>query len=246
MKTVQKWKIGDCLDLLPEIPDKSIDLILTDLPYGVTRNKWDTPIDLLSLWNQYNRIIKDRGTIVLTATQPFSTNLINSNFKLFRYEIIWDKKHPKGFLNANRRPLTVHESILVFYKKLGTYNPQKTKGRYRNKRIGKTNNGCYGEYNPIDNFNDEYYPTSILTISSADQHNKVNSTQKPLKLFEYLIKTYTNEGDWVHDSCLGSGTTLEACMNTNRNCIGFEIDPKHENHYFERLKRTNHKLDSFD
>jgi len=210
---------GMCL-----IDDKSVDLILCDLPYQITSNKWDIIIPFDKLWEQYERIIKDKGAIVLTANQPFTTALINSNIKLFKYDLIWDKKHPKGFLNAKKRPLRRHEDILIFCNGTPPYYPQMRKGKYRNKKCGGTNNGCYGEFSPKDNYNDEYYPTSIIEISSANQRNKIHSTQKPVELFEYLIKTYSNEGDLILDNCMGSFTTAVASINTNRNYIGFEMD----------------------
>ena len=215
---------GDCLEVMKQIPDGSIDMILCDLPYGTTRCKWDTIIPFKPLWEQYERIIRGNGAIVLTASQPFTTDLINSNRKLFRYDLIWDKKHPKGFLNAKKRPLRRHEDILLFCKGIENYNPIMRKGIYRNKKCGGTNNGCYGDFTPTDNYNDEYYPTSVIEISSANQANKVHPTQKPVALFEYLIKTYTNEGETVFDNCMGSGTTGVACVNTRRNFIGIELD----------------------
>ena len=220
---------GDCLELMKDIPDGSVDMILCDLPYGTTRNKWDSIIPLEPLWEQYERIIKDRGMICLTASEPFTSQLISSNYKLFKYDLIWDKKSTTGFLNAKRRPLRRHEQVLCFYKKLPIYNPimeirgkPRNKGSY-NKRKGN-GDSCYGKFENIESFNNTYYPTSILEFSNANQKDKLHPTQKPVALFEYLIKTYTNEGETVLDNCMGSGTTGVACKNLNRNFIGIELD----------------------
>jgi len=233
---------GDCLELMKDIPDKSIDAIIADLPYGITRAKWDIILDLDLLWKQYERIIKDNGAIVLFGSQPFTTTLINSNRKLFRYDLVWDKKMKVGMMNCKRMPLRQHEDIVVFYKKQPTYNPQMTKGKMRNKKIAPTKDfEVYGQITPIDNFNDDYYPSSILEFSNANQKAKSHPTQKPVALLEYLIKTYTNEGDLVLDNTMGSGTTGVACINTNRNFIGIELDDK----YFEMAKaRINEARDA--
>ncbi len=233
---------GDCLELMKDIPDKSIDAIIADLPYGITKCKWDIILDLDLLWKQYERIIKDNGAIVLFGSQPFTTTLINSNRKLFRYDLVWDKKMKAGIMNCKRMPLRQHEDIVVFYKKQPTYNPQMTKGKMRNKKIAPTKDSeVYGQIKitPIDNFNDDYYPSSILEFSNANQKAKSHPTQKPVALLEYLIKTYTNEGDLVLDNTMGSGTTGVACVNLNRNFIGMELDDK----YFEIAeKRINEAI----
>ena len=232
---------GDCLELMKEIPDKSIDMILCDLPYGTTACKWDILIDFEELWGDYRRIIKNKGAIVLTASQPFTTDLINSGRDLFRYEIIWQKTQKLGFLSANKRPLKGHENICVFYKSQCTYNPQKyrsstrSKGRVRVKTADRYEG--YGKVNAENYIDDGYnYPDSIIKISNwngALFGNTVKATkhptQKPVALFEYLIKTYTNEGDLVLDNCIGSGTTAVACINTGRKFIGIEKDKE----YFE-------------
>lgn len=226
----------DCLIGMQRIPDKSIDMILCDLPYGTTRCKWDVLIPFAPLWKQYERIIKDNGAIVLTGSQPFTTDLINSNRKLFRYEIIWHKTMSTGFLNANKQPLKAHENICIFYKKQPIYNPQKTfkdvpdKGRVRMQtanraaQYGAFNNGTYTD-------DGSRFPNSVLAISNwngalfgnTDNATK-HHTQKPVALFEWLIKTYTNEGMLVLDNCMGEGTTAKACINTGRGYIGFEIN----------------------
>lgn len=216
----------DCLEGMKRIPDKSVDMILCDLPYGTTQNKWDAIIPFEPLWEQYERIIKDNGAMVFTAAQPFTSFLVTSNPKLFRYSLVWDKKNTTGFLNAKRMPLRRHEDVLVFYKKLPVYNPQMvTKGKPRKKGgADRTNRGCYGDYGNTNTFNNTYYPTSILEISNADKTEIVHATQKPIELFEWLINTYSVPGDVVLDNCMGSGTAAIACMMTKRNFIGFELD----------------------
>ena len=220
---------GDCLVEMKRIEDKSIDMILCDLPYGTTRNKWDSVIPLDELWAEYNRIIKDNGAVVLTAAQPFTTTLIASNLRNFKYTLVWDKKMSSGFLNAKKMPLRRHEDVCVFYKKPPKYNPQmEARGKPRKKGgyVGG-NKGCYGDYGDKQTVNNLYYPTSILEFSNANQSNKLHPTQKPVALFEYLIKTYTNEGETVLDNCLGSGTTAVAAINTGRNFIGIEREPEY-------------------
>ena len=210
---------GMCL-----IPDKSINMILCDLPYGVTaKNKWDIIIPFEKLWEQYLRIIKDDSAIVLFSQQPFTTDLINSNRKLFRYSLIWNKERTSGSLNANRMPLRSHEDILLFYKKLPNYNPQMTKGEMMSKGGGGGKSSNYGDAKEIRYTNDLYYPRSILNFKAC--HNmtgKIHPTQKPVELLEYLINTYSNEGEIILDNCMGSGSTAIACINTNRHYIGFE------------------------
>lgn len=235
---------GDCLELMTRIPDKSVDMILCDLPYGTTRNKWDSVIPLDQLWVQYERIIKDNGAIVLTAQTPFDKVLGASNLQLLRYEWIWNKALPTGHLNAKKMPMKLHENILVFYKKLPTYNPQMTSGHKRKVArtvYSKTGNGdsCYGkeERNTLYD-STERYPTSIQIFSNANQISKLHKTQKPVALFEYLIRTYTNEGDVVLDNCLGSGTTAVAAINTNRQFIGIEREPEYVTIANERISHA--------
>ena len=228
---------GDCLEKMKDIPDGSIDMILCDLPYGTTACKWDTIIPFEPLWEQYKRIIKDNGAIVLTASQPFTTVLNNSNLKLYRYEWIWVKNNSTGFQLANKRPLKKHENISIFYKKQPTYNPQGIEIYNKiNKRGGTGDNWSeMSSNNYVQQFTN--YPNSILNFK-YDKH-KVHPTQKPVALFEYLIKTYTKENETVLDNCMGSGTTGVACKNLNRNFIGIELD--HE--YFKIAeKRINENL----
>ena len=232
-------KHGDCLELMKDIPDKSIDMILCDLPYGTTQNKWDTVIPLNDLWNQYKRIIKDNGAIVLFSQPPFDKILACSNLKMFRYEWIWQKENSTGFLNAKKMPLKIHENILVFYKKLPTYNPQMRLGfkPYRCKQGRHTTN--YGDYKQghLTESNGERYPIDIINFQ---REVSLHPTQKPVALLEYLIKTYTNESETVLDNCMGSGSTGVACVNTNRNFIGFELD---ENYFDIAKTRINNALE---
>ena len=227
---------GDCLELMKDIPDKSIDLILCDLPYGTTRNSWDEVIPFDKLWAQYNRIIKDNGAILLFAQGKFYVNLVSSNMKMFRYDLVWDKELVSGFLNAKRMPLRRHEQVAVFYKHLPTYNPQFTQGKplhskgtsYKEKEL--TNNN-YGDFKATDDDragSTEKYPISIMKFQKPHPSVCIHPTEKPVALLEYLVKTYTNEGDVVLDNCMGSGSTGVACRNTNREFIGMELD---ENYY---------------
>lgn len=218
---------GDCMELMGEIEDNSIDLICCDMPYGTTNCRWDCDIDLQLLWEHYNRIIKDNGAIVLFAQTPFDKVLGTSNLKHLRYEIIWEKSHPTGHLNAKRMPMKAHENILVFYKKLPTYNPQKTSGhirKYAVKRGDKT--PVYGDqtFRELSYDSTERYPRSVLQFASDKQTSKLHPTQKPLALIEWLIKTYSNEGDTVLDNCMGSGTTGVAAKTLNRKFIGIELE----------------------
>lgn len=225
---------GDCREVLKQIPDESVDLVLTDLPYGMTANHWDIPISLSDLWMSWNRIRKPKTTILLTSKQPFTTALINSNQKMFRYEWIWHKRRGYNFLNAMKQPLQNHENILVFYEKQPTYNPQMTDAikeniRYREKHKQNRSSNTYGVscIDSLKNNPTKRFPTSILYFEEKRTPDKLHPSEKPLALFEYLIKTHSNESDLVLDCCLGSGITAEACINLNRNFIGIEIDPKY-------------------
>jgi len=233
----------DCLDGMKLLPDKSIDMILCDLPYGVTnRNKWDTVIPFDKLWGQYERIIKDNGAIVLFGQGMFSAELMLSKKALWRYNLIWEKSHAVGFLNARRMPMRKHEDIIVFYKKLPTYNPQIEDKPKENIRPITTKNRATNNYGEFDEGNhrtipqDKTYPKSILKIPNESKTSTFHPTQKPVKLFEWLIKTYTNEGDTILDNCMGSGTTAVACINTERNYIGFELDKEYHSASEERIK----------
>ena len=222
---------GDCLELMKDIPDGSVDMILCDLPYGTTQNKWDSIIDLNLLWEQYNRLIKFNGAIVLFGQDKFSAKMMLHQEKLHRYNLIWKKgERSSGFLNANKMFLRSHEDIMVFYKKLPTYNPQFTKGKPTHKRgKGVETNNNYGAFNIIEqrDYGENKFPKSILDFDRP--HPPLHPTQKPVTLFEYLINTYTNEGDLVLDNCAGSFTTAIAALNTKRNYICMEKEQK----YFE-------------
>lgn len=229
---------GDCLQLMKNIHDKSIDMILCDLPYGTTQNKWDTVIDIAELWTEYKRIIKENGAIVLFSQMPFGAELIKSNIKEFRYEWIYHKPNAVGFLNANRMPLRAHENILVFYKKLPTYNPQKTKGKPYLAKSGNKKTKNYGKFETnyhTANTTGERYPIDIIKFS---KECGLHPTQKPVALLEYLIKTYTNKGETVLDNCMGSGSTGVACINTGRKFIGMELEEKYFNIAKERILRV--------
>lgn len=235
--------LGDCLEVMKDIKDKSIDMILCDLPYGTTRCKWDSVINLNNLWEQYCRIIKDNGAIVLFAQTPFDKVLGASNLEMLKYEWIWEKTQATGHLNANKMPMKAHENILVFYKKLPVYNPQKTIGHapvntYTKYIATQNNSELYGALSKeiSGGGNTERYPRSIQIFSSDKQKEHLHPTQKPIKLLEYLIKTYTNEGEIVLDNCIGSGSTAVASINTNRNFIGIEKEVKYYEIAIKRLK----------
>lgn len=223
------------------LPCKSVDMILCDLPYGVTANKWDVPLPFDKLWEEYKRIIKPNGVIALFGQGKFFADLINSNRKWFRYDLVWDKVIVSGFLNANRMPLRRHEQIAIFYNKLPTYNPQFWQGppihgtsglRYRKREV----NHNYGKFRRISTRpagTTEHYPTSIIQVKKTHQSVAKHPTEKAVGLLEYLIKTYTNIGDIVLDNCIGSGSTAVACVKTQRHFIGYEI----EKEYCEIAKR---------
>lgn len=273
----------DCMTGIQKIKDKSIDMILCDLPYGTTQNKWDSVIPLndyieieirgktkqlkedeyllhcyqnnisleeakeewkkrfkKGLWNHYNRIIKDNAPVILTSSQPFTSHLIESNKKMFKYSLVWDKKNTTGFLNAKKQPLRRHEDICVFYKKPPIYKPKmEERGKPRAKGgRNRVNRGCYGDYSDTDTFNNLYYPTSILEISNANKKNIIHSTQKPVELFKYLIETYSNTGDTILDTCMGSGTTAIASIELHRNYIGYELDTEYCKKSIDRINNV--------
>lgn len=238
-----KVYLGDCLELMKNIQDKSIDMILADLPYGTTACKWDTIIPFDKLWEHYKRIIKDNGAIVLTASQPFTSALVMSNPKMFKYQWVWIKTKKTGFTNAKNRPLSQHEDVVIFSKAnvangsnlMMKYNPQdllvlnKTRKGDKNKSEGDLNGQKYYRPSQSEDYIQEYtnYPTTVLEFASEGKI--IHPTQKPVALFEYLIKTYTNKGDLVLDNCAGSCTTAIAAINTNRDFICIEKEEK----YFE-------------
>lgn len=230
---------------MQNIADKSVDMVLCDLPYGTTKCKWDTLIPFDSLWKNYSRIVKDSGAIVLFGSQPFTSKLILSNLDLFKYELIWNKGQGKCPGVAKYRPMPSHESILVFGKGKLTYNPQFTAGkpyidiRKKERLNGNGNEHRFGYKNVSETINDGYrHPLSVINITSYNQKGN-HPTQKPVKLCEWLIKTYTNVGETVLDNTMGSGSTGVACVNTGRKFIGIELD---ENYYHMSKKRIEETL----
>jgi len=235
---------GNCLELMSDIQDGSVDMILCDLPYGITACKWDSVIPFEPLWQHYKRIIKNNGAIVLFGCQPFSSSLIMSNAKMFKYQWVWDKVSKTDPMNAKNKPLRQHEDLLVF--SFGTtancsnrnmkYNPQGLLPAYRSNNKNRNAAGYMGKSRPSHKethiYHNSNYPSSILTFSNAGRTSTVHPTQKPVPLLEYLIKTYTNEGEHVLDNCMGSGSTGIACLNTGRKFTGIELDEK----YFEIAK----------
>lgn len=215
----------DCLECMKRIPDASVDMILCDLPYGMTQNKWDSYIPLDLLWEQYLRIIKENGAIVLTSQGLFTARLIMSQEKIFKYKWVWEKSKPTNFLNAKKQPLRKYEDICIFYKKQPTYNPQMTQGEPYNKGIRKDQlSGSYGDFQPVKvESNGERYPIDIIYFKTAESEGEViHPTQKPVELGRYLVRTYTNPGEIILDNTFGSGSFLVAALKEGRNFIGIE------------------------
>lgn len=247
---------GDCLVEMKNIPEKSIDCIICDLPYEVLNKgnkhaQWDKMLPLDKLWEQYNRVIKDNGAIILFGQGMFTAQLMMSNPKMWRYNLIWKKgNRSTGFLNANRMPLRCHEDIIVFYKSLPTYNPQMFKGRPNiSKEVHRSikNNRCYGDMNQMPTKITEWkYPISVVDIETEHREH-FHPTQKPIALIEWLIKTYTNENEVVLDNTMGSGTCGVACVNTNRKFIGIELDDNYFNIATKRIEKaiSNKQLNLF-
>ena len=231
---------GDCLEKMADIADGSVDMILCDLPYGTTACKWDTVIPFEPLWAQYRRVAKRNAAIVLTAAMPFTAALVSSNMRDFKYEWVWDKRQPTGFLNAKKQPLRVCESALVFYGAQCTYNPQMGEGKAIKRTAGGKSPEVYREgiVNTGEDSGTARYPTTLLSISAgrAPSAPSYHPTQKPVALMEYLIRTYTREGETVLDNCMGSGTAGVACANTGRNFIGIERDEKYFQIATDRIK----------
>jgi site-specific DNA-methyltransferase (adenine-specific)/modification methylase len=217
---------GDCLEVLKKIPSHSIHMVLCDLPFGTTQNKWDSVIDLDKLWQEYDRIIKPNGAIVLNAQGIFTAKLILSNEKLFKYKIVWEKSKPTNFLNAKKQPLRKHEDICVFYKKQPTYSPQMGQGKPYTKGVRKDQfTGSYGNFNPVlvESTDGQRYPTDVIYFKTAESEGEVwHPTQKPIELGRYLIRTFTKPGDIVLDNTCGSGSYLVAALLEDRNFIGIE------------------------
>lgn len=237
---------GDCLEKMTQIPDESVDMILCDLPYGMTQNQWDCYIPLDQLWRQYNRVIKKNGAIVLTSNGVFTAKLILSQPNIYKYKWVWEKSKPTNFLNAKKQPLRKHEDVCVFYKKQPIYHPQMTKGEPYDKGTRKNQlSGSYGDFEPVHVSSDgERYPTDVLYIKTAECEGAVlHPTQKPIELGRYLIRTYTNPGDVVLDNTFGSGSFLVAALMEGRNFIGIEknedvaLFKKEEIDYIDVAKR---------
>ena len=226
-----KIKQGDTLELMATLPDGCVDMVLCDLPYGTTACKWDTVIPFEPLWAQYKRLIKKNGAIVLFGSQPFTSALVMSNISMFKYQWVWDKvNRPTGYLNAKKQPMRQTEEVLVFYKSQCTYNPQMTQGAPYIATGSKVSDNYGAQVKTTTVCEDGMrYPRSLLAIAADERGSvgRIHPTQKPVALCEYLIKTYTNEGETVLDNTMGSGTTGVACMNTNRNFIGIERDDKY-------------------
>lgn len=238
----------DCLEGMKRIPDGSVDCIICDLPYGTTQCKWDIVIPFDKLWEQYKRVIKPNGAIILFASEPFASYLRLSNLDWYKYDWVWDKRHPTGQLNAKKQPLRQHEVVCVFYQKQCIYNPMMHANRLSRSFVGKIHKSQkmsdnYGQqYDYISDIHSESksYPRSIIIQTSVigNSHEKVaHPTQKPIALLEYLIKTYSNECDIILDNCMGSGTTAIACINTNRKFIGFELDKEYYDLSIKRIKQ---------
>lgn len=244
---------GDCLEEMKGIPDGSVDMVLTDPPYGTTQCKWDSVIPFDEMWEQLKRITKPNGAIVMTASQPFTSMLIASNLEMFKYCWTWEKNKATGHLNSKKRPLVAHEDVVIFYRKQPVYNPQGlvlkgkptiSKGN-RGKKSGGSSGDCYGRASRDAVQTHTNYPRSIQQIQVA-MKAEFHPTQKPVALMEYLIKTYTNEGETVLDFTMGSGTTGVACKNLNRNFIGIELDEAYFNIAKERIEAVQPLLDFTD
>ncbi len=236
---------GDCLEVMSTLPDGCVDMVFADLPYGTTQNSWDSLIPFDKLWEAYYKIVKEDGAIVLTAQPPFDKVLSCSNLKDFRYEWIWEKNKATGHLNAKKMPMKAHENVLVFYRKLPTYNPQKTTGHKPMNAVLPRDNipepDKKRNYNHVDKRlgnsggGTDRYPRDVIyfPVINNDDQLKFHPTQKPVSLIEYFIKTYSNPGDTILDNCMGSGSTCIACINTDRKYIGIEF----EEEYYNRAKQ---------
>lgn len=237
---INKIICGDCLDVMQGIPDNSINMILCDLPYGTTICNWDTIIPFEPLWEQYKRIVKDNGAIVLTANQPFTSKLVMSNLKWFKCSWVWQKTKATNYVKARQMPMKYHEDIVVFGNKKLVYNPQMVLGKpYTKKAVSKAKKGTVfidtrkiGDININNGFR---FPSTIILVSNAN-YKSLHPTQKPVALFRYLVETYTNKGDLVLDNCIGSGTTAVACIETDRDFIGIETEQKYVDISNKRIK----------
>jgi len=232
----------DMFNIFGKIEPQSIDLLLTDFPYGTLnkRNEWDVIIDYEQFWKYVDKICKPNAAIISTAQQPFTTKLISTNYSMFRYCLVWEKSKATGYLNSKKMPLKAHEDIVVFYKKLCTYNPQMTKGKPYDKGTAVRDTDSYAKQTKaihVKNEDGMRYPRSVIYFKTAESEGKLHPTQKPVSLMEYLVKTYSNENDVVFDPCMGSGTIGVACVNTNRKFIGIEIDEKYFNFANNRIEK---------
>ena len=253
MLEIDKNYLGDCLELMNDIPDKSIDCIICDLPYGTTACKWDIVIPFKELWAQYERVSKDKAAIVLFAAEPFTSYLITSNIKIFRQKLTWLKTRPTNVFNAKKQFMNWTEDICIFYKSLPTFNPQmRTDGVFTGKKVQRCNhdrsNGTLGRTGEKKNYvhegnNGLFYPKSVLEYSNVN-HDGVHPTQKPVELIRYLIRTYTNEGDVVLDNCVGSGTTAIAAIKENRHFIGMELNKEYYDIACERIKKEQAEIEN--
>jgi site-specific DNA-methyltransferase (adenine-specific) len=241
---------GDCLQELPKLPNQSFNLILTDLPYGVTQNKADICLPLDKLWVEWKRLLKPNGAVILTSQFPFTIDLVNSNREWFKYDLVWDKILVSGFLNANRMPLRCHEQILVFYDKQPTFNPQKTIGEQSHSRGTKlqVDRRNYGEHEEVDNgelHGNMKFPTSIIQIQKPHSSVALHPTEKPVELAEYLIRTYTAVGDCVLDNCCGVGWSAVACKKLFRNFWGCDVNSKYIEQAKDRVSKVFQSIDMF-
>lgn len=230
----------DCIEGMKILQDNSVDMILTDPPYGTTQNKWDTVVDMDAFWKEIKRVTKEHSAIIIFSQMPFTAKVVMSNPKMFRYEWIAEKNNPTGFLNAKRMPLKCHENVLVFYEKLPTYNPQMTHGKpYMRGQSGHSSNYNYFEHEAKKNYSGERFPRDVLKVQWRPSFSRTyHPTQKPVSLCEYFIKTYSNKGDIILDPFIGSGTTAVAAVNTGRKYIGFE----QEEEYFDTAQNRLEKL----
>ena len=232
-------RLGDCLEVMKTIESGSIDAIITDPPYGTTACKWDSVIDTYAMWHQLNRIIKPNGAIVLFGSEPFSSMLRMSNIKNYKYDWVWNKVKPSGHLNAKKRPMLMVENICIFNNHFSNYNPIMIPQKPRLSKNYLTNKkDQYGSEVQVEKIIESKHPNQIITVSNANQKGKQHPTQKPIKLMEYLIKTYTKEMDWILDFTMGSGSTGVAAKNTNRNFIGIEKDEDYFNIAKKRIEEN--------
>lgn len=228
---------GDCIEMMRGLPDQSVDMILTDLPYGTTQCRWDSVIPFEPMWEQYLRVAKPGAAIVLMSAQPFTSMLVASNLAMFRYEWIWEKGNATGFLNAKKQPLRAHENAVVFYREQPTFNPQMTHGHERKTTRRKTvNSECYGKALELTEYDStSRYPRDVQFFSSDKQLGSYHPTQKPVALMRYFVETYTDRGQLVLDSCAGSGTTAVACVFAGRGSISIENDPAYPQIIADRI-----------